>query len=50
MAKDINQLSNTELFIFSKLIDYLDMPIDKTIYDSPSGPPPLMKKGSEYKS
>ncbi|CAD8133029.1 unnamed protein product [Paramecium octaurelia] len=49
VAKQINQLSNTELFIFTKLVDYLDSPNDKNPFESPSAPA-LMKKTSEYKS
>ncbi|CAD8135433.1 unnamed protein product [Paramecium pentaurelia] len=49
VAKEINQLSNTELFIFTKLVDYLDTPNDKNPFESPSAPP-LLKKTSEYKN
>ncbi|CAD8053361.1 unnamed protein product [Paramecium sonneborni] len=49
VAKEIHQLSNTELFIFTKLIDYLDTPNDKNAFESPSGPT-LLKKTSEYKN
>ncbi|CAD8139769.1 unnamed protein product [Paramecium pentaurelia] len=49
VAKQINQLSNTELFIFTKLVDYLDTPNDKNSFESPSAPP-LLKKTSEYKN
>ncbi|CAD8061314.1 unnamed protein product [Paramecium sonneborni] len=49
VAKQIHQLPNTELFIFTKLVDYLDTPNDKNAFESPSGPP-LLKKTSEYKN
>lgn len=42
-------MSNTEIFIFTKLIDYLDTPIDRaSLLESPGGPA-LSKKPSESK-
>lgn len=42
-------MSHTELFIFTKLVDYLDTPNDKIAFESPNGPL-FLKRASESKN